>query len=63
MHLFASAVAVLFFIIVLGLGALQAYVRWFVNQNFTFLGGFELEAATVGAFALLIALLFTSRRD
>ena len=34
----------------------QAYVRWSTNQNFTFLGGGELEALTVSAFASIICL-------
>ena len=49
------------FIIVLAFVGLQAYVRWALNQNFMFLGGFEFEAITLGAFGLLIALLFARR--
>lgn len=36
--------------------AFQLYVRWKVNQNFTFLGGFELEALTIMGAGLLAAL-------
>ena len=59
----AVTVACLSIIMVLAFVVLETYVRWNLNQNFTFLGGFELEAFTVSAFALLIALLFVSRRD
>jgi hypothetical protein len=38
------------------------YVRWYVNQNFTFLGGWEMEALTLAVFALLIVLLRISER-
>jgi hypothetical protein len=62
-HRLAVILSILFFIIVLGLGGVQAYVRWAINQNFTFLGGFELEAITIGVFVLLSALLLTLRRD
>ena len=43
--------------------AVQSYVRWTINQNFTFMGGFELEAFTLGTFALMVALLFAKHRD
>ena len=56
-------VAYISIIIVLAFIALQTYVRWTLNQNFTFLGGFELEALTLAAFALLITLIITSRRE
>ena len=46
------------FAIVLVVCAADAWVRWAINQNFTFLGGFELEVITVGAFLLLIALIW-----
>ncbi len=41
--------------------AAQTYVRWKINQNFTFLGGAELEVLTASGFALLIALLYMHR--
>lgn len=41
--------------------AVQTYVRWKINQNFTFLGGAELEVLTASGFALLIALLYMHR--
>ena len=30
-----------------GFIGVQTYVRWKINQNFSFLGGFELEALTL----------------
>ncbi|OGG60613.1 hypothetical protein A2765_03485 [Candidatus Kaiserbacteria bacterium RIFCSPHIGHO2_01_FULL_56_24] len=58
---FTSIVAVLAIIVVFGLVLAQTYVRWSVNQNFTFLGGNELEALTLSAFALLIGLAYIHR--
>ena len=55
------ATAVLSLVAVFGFVALQAYTRWNVNQEFTFLGGLELEVLTASAFVLLIALLYFSR--
>ena len=46
------------FVAVAALSIAQAYVRWKLNQNFTFLGGGELEVLTAGAFALLLALVW-----
>ena len=42
--------------------AAQVCVRWNLNQTFTFLGGFELEALTVSSFSLVIALMFMARK-
>lgn len=39
----------------------QTYVRWTLNQNFTFLGGSEFEALTVSSFALTLGLAFLHR--
>jgi uncharacterized membrane protein YidH (DUF202 family) len=41
----------------------QVYVRWTINQSFTFLGGGELEALTVSVFALVIAIIFAYRKE
>jgi xanthine/uracil permease len=54
----ARLVMIVSFIAVIGLSIAQAYVRWKLNQNFTFLGGGELEVITAGAFALLIVLVW-----
>ena len=56
---FGIAAIVLLFVAVI-VGA-TIYVRWSVNQNFTFLGGNELEALTIGACALLISLVYVYR--
>ena len=42
--------------------AAQVFVRWNLNQTFTFLGGFELDALTVSSFSLVIALMFRARK-
>lgn len=44
-----------------GFIAAQTYVRWTINQNFTFLGGDELETLTASSFALLIVLAYIYR--
>lgn len=43
-------------VIILALIVAQAYVRWYKNQTFMFLGGFELEILTLSVFAALIGL-------
>lgn len=53
---FSLIITTISFIIILVLIAGQIYVRWYINQTFTFLGGYELEALTVSVFALLIGL-------
>lgn len=58
---FTSIAAVLAVVIVFGLVIAQGYVRWSVNQNFTFLGGNELEALTLAAFGLLFGLAYIHR--
>ena len=47
----------------IGFVAAQTYVRWKLNQNFTFLGGFELEALTLLALGLMGILTHTHRSD
>lgn len=47
-----AAVSVLLVFVLL---VLTAYVRWTMNQEFTFLGGSEFEALTISAFALTYA--------
>lgn len=54
----AAKLAVLGVFVLVGL---ETYVRWTLNQNFTFLGGGELEALTYSAFALLLGLNYVSR--
>lgn len=41
----------------------QTYVRWVVNQNFTLLGGFELEALTLLVLGQTIALSYIYRSE
>ena len=36
---------------------LRAYVRWTANQNFTFLGGNELEVLTASTFLLVLGMV------
>jgi hypothetical protein len=43
------------------IGVFQVYIRWKINQEFTFLGGFELEALTISAFALIALLTYLHR--
>jgi len=58
---FSAAVAALALCIVFVLTIAQVYVRWSVNQNFTFLGGNELEVLTFSSFALLLGLAYLHR--
>jgi len=52
--------AVTFFVILFA----QIYVRWYINQNFTFLGGFGLESLSLLVLGLTLGLLHSpySRR-
>lgn len=52
------AFVVIAFVAALFLFGLEAYVRWSINQNFTFLGGYQSESLLVGAVALLATLLY-----
>ena len=52
--------AALALLIVFVVTAFELYVRWKLNQNFTFLGGFELEALTLLGGGLL-AMLYLKR--
>jgi hypothetical protein len=54
--------AVLSLVAAFAAAAGNAYVRWTLNQNFTFLGGWEQEALTLGAFGLLFGLAYLNRR-
>jgi len=45
----------------LALVGLEAYVRWVINKEFTFLGQNSLGALILGSFGLLAALLFVHR--
>lgn len=55
----AAVLAVLVAIIVIA----QMYVRWSLNQNFTFLGGGELEVLTLSVVALVLGLLHHLRKS
>lgn len=52
---------VLALIIVFAIIGGEVWVRWTMNQNFAFLGGFELEALTLSAFALVFGLAYLHR--
>jgi len=54
-------VAKISLLLVFALIGFEIYVRWFINQNFTFLGGFELEALTASAFAFTFGVLYLNR--
>ncbi|MEK7132420.1 MAG: hypothetical protein AAB830_00015 [Patescibacteria group bacterium] len=50
-------------IMFLGFVAAQTYVRWAMNQNFSFLGGFELEALSLLVLGQIIALSHIHRAE
>jgi hypothetical protein len=58
---FTSIIAILAIVLTFILIIAQAYVRWSVNQNFTFLGGNALEALTLAAFGLIWGLAYIHR--
>ena len=51
------AIAVFSFLIFIALLFAQTYVRWKVNQDFSFLGGFGLESLALLSLGLLLGLL------
>lgn len=42
---------------------LEVYVRWIVNRDFVFLGGFELEALTISTFILILGVIYLFRPE
>ena len=59
----ALAASIISLVGVLAIVGFQIYVRWTINQNFTFLGGGELEVLTASAFALTLGLAYIYRAD
>lgn len=58
---FSLIILALSFIIIFGLIGFTIFVRWKMNQEFTFLGGAEFEVFTASAFALLLGLAYMYR--
>jgi hypothetical protein len=58
---FCAAICGVSLVLVFAAIAFQTYVRWFVNQNFTVMGGSELEVLTASAFASLLLLAYVHR--
>lgn len=56
MYWLSLGVVLLSLLSVFGVSIFQGYIRWTINQNFTLLGGGELEALTVCSFGLLYLL-------
>lgn len=50
-------------ILLFGFIGVQTYVRWKINQNFSFLGGYALEALTLLVLGQITALAFIHRID
>lgn len=48
-----SVLAIIAVVAAFGLITAQAYVRWSLNQNFTFLGGNVIEALLIAGFGTL----------
>lgn len=58
---FSVAVAALSFAAVFVVTGAQIYVRWFINQDFTIIGGNQLEVLTASAFLLILAIAYIGR--
>jgi hypothetical protein len=58
---FAFVVATLMLVASVALVGFQIYVRWSINQDFTFLGGWGLEALLLSMTALILGLLYTTK--
>ena len=61
LSMFAGLVALVGILTTFGFIGLEAYVRWSLNQNFSFLGGEELPALTLASFGLLLGLVYLHR--
>lgn len=57
----AVLVAIVFALAALGAVGFEAYVRWFINQEFSVLGGNALGALIVGSSAIIVGLLFSKK--
>ena len=55
--------AIISAVLLLGFVIAQTYVRWVINQNFLFLGGFELEALTLFVVVQIVALAYIHRSE
>ena len=53
---FAFISAILLLVVVLALVGFEAYIRWTINKDFSFLGGFELETLTASAAVLTLGI-------
>lgn len=58
LSLVAATIAILTAFIIIGF---QIYVRWKLNQTFTFLGGNVLEVLLIAGFGMLLGLLYAHR--
>lgn len=59
----AVIATIVFAIAVAAIIIAQIYVRWSLNQNFTFLGGGELETLTFSLVVLVLGLLHHFRKS
>jgi len=58
----ALIMAILSALAVAGIIGAELYVRWKLNQNFTFLGGDSLAALIIASFGLVLGLSFIHRK-
>ena len=61
--LLALVLSVVAILAAFGLIVAQVYVRWSLNQNFTFLGGNVLEALLIAGFGTLLGLIHIKNRS
>ena len=54
----SAALAVLSILAITGI---EAYVRWTLNKDFTFLGGSSLSALVISAFVLMACMVYAYR--
>ena len=58
LSIISFGVAIIGVLAAFGLIGLEAYVRWSLNQNFSFLGGDTLPALLIASFALLFGVTY-----
>jgi len=58
-----TAWTILVYVLLLGFIGVQAYVRWKINQNFSFLPGAGFETIAAIAFGQLVGLVYLWTRE
>ena len=61
MYRLSATAAVVFTVVLAGLTVAEAYVRWRMNQDFSFLGGSGLLGLCILVLGLVLGLIYSQR--